>query len=256
MKRWTSIARYLQPALFFIALILIWQLICQVGWAPRYMLPSPVQIIKAFVGDFGVLAGHAGITLAEALIGLLIGLVFAVVLSVFMERFSVVYRCAYPLLILSQTIPSIALAPLLVLWMGYGMAPKIALVVLMTFFPISIGLLSGFRSIDREYIAQMKSMRANEKQIFFYVKLPGALESFFAGLKISVSYAIIGAVIAEWLGGFGGLGVYMTRVRKSYSYDKMFAVIFLICILSLILVFLVSLLQKRAMPWKKGEKEG
>lgn len=256
MKRWTSIAKYLQPALFFIALILIWQLICQVGWAPRYMLPSPVQIIKAFVGDFGILAGHAGITLAEALIGLLIGLVFAVVLSIFMERFSVVYRCAYPLLILSQTIPSIALAPLLVLWMGYGMAPKIALVVLMTFFPISIGLLSGFRSIDREYIAQMKSMRANEKQIFFYVKLPGALESSFAGLKISVSYAIIGAVIAEWLGGFGGLGVYMTRVRKSYSYDKMFAVIFLICILSLVLVFLVSLLQKRAMPWKKGEKEG
>lgn len=256
MKRWTSIAKYLQPALFFIALILIWQLICQVGWAPRYMLPSPVQIIKAFVGDFGILAGHAGITLAEALIGLLIGLVFAVVLSIFMERFSVVYRCSYPLLILSQTIPSIALAPLLVLWMGYGMAPKIALVVLMTFFPISIGLLSGFRSIDSEYIAQMKSMRANERQIFFYVKLPGALESFFAGLKISVSYAIIGAVIAEWLGGFGGLGVYMTRVRKSYSYDKMFAVIFLICILSLVLVFLVSLLQKRAMPWKKGEKEG
>lgn len=256
MKRWTSIAKYLQPALFFTALILIWQLICQLGWAPRYMLPSPVQIIKAFAGDFGVLAGHAGITLAEALIGLLIGLVFAVVLSIFMERFSVVYRCAYPLLILSQTIPSIALAPLLVLWMGYGMAPKIALVVLMTFFPISIGLLSGFRSIDREYIAQMKSMRANEKQIFFYVKLPGALESSFAGLKISVSYAIIGAVIAEWLGGFGGLGVYMTRVRKSYSYDKMFAVIFLICILSLVLVFLVSLLQKRAMPWKKGEKEG
>jgi ABC-type nitrate/sulfonate/bicarbonate transport system permease component len=137
----------------------------------------------------------------------------------------------------------------LILWFSYGITPKIILVVLVAFFPMAVGLLEGFQSVDRDMIRLMKSMNANGWQIFWNVKFPAALGEFFSGLKIAVAYSIVGAVIAEWLGGFNGLGVYMTRVKKSLSYDKMFAVIFFVSAISLLLMAGVSALQRKLMPW-------
>jgi len=155
--------------------------------------------------------------------------------------------------VISQTIPTIAIAPLLVLWMGFGVAPKIALVVITTFFPIAVGLLDGFKSADRDAVSLLRSMNATRWQIFRHVKFPAALPYFFSGLKISASYAVVGAVISEWLGGFEGLGVYMTRVRKAYAFDKMFAVIILVVIVSLLLMRLVNLLRTVSMPWLRKQ---
>ena len=121
--------------------------------------------------------------------------------------------------------------------------------VLVAYFPMAVGLLEGFQGVDPDMIRLMKSMNANRWQIFWNVKFPNALGSFFSGLKIAVSYSVVGAVIAEWLGGFTGLGVYMTRVKKSLSYDKMFAVIFLVSFISLLLMELVKLIQYKSMPW-------
>jgi ABC-type nitrate/sulfonate/bicarbonate transport system permease component len=154
-------------------------------------------------------------------------------------------------MILSQTIPTVAIAPLLVLWFGYEMAPKVILIVITTFFPIAVGLLNGFKSADRDSINLLRAMGAGRWQIFKIVKLPGALSQFFAGLRISASYAVVGAVISEWLGGFSGLGVYMTRVKKAFAFDMMFAVILLISLISLLLMKGVDLLQKKCMPWEK-----
>ena len=173
-------------------------------------------------------------------------------MALLMDRFEVLYLSVYPLIILSQTIPTVAIAPLLVLWFGYEMTPKILLIILTTFFPITISLLSGFRSADTDTIRLLQSMGADRMQIFRYVKFPGALPQFFGSLRISVSYAIVGAVISEWLGGFSGLGVYMTRVKKSFSFDKMFAVIFLISAASLLLMKLVDVIQKKVMPWEES----
>ena len=150
---------------------------------------------------------------------------------------------------ITQTIPAVAIAPLLVLWFGYDIAPKVILVAVVCFFPITVGLLEGLRSIDIDNIRLVKSMGASSFQIFKYVKFPASLGEFFSGLKIAVSYSVVGAVIAEWLGGYDGLGVYMTRVKKSYSFDKMFAAILLISIISLILIKVVDILKKRVMPW-------
>jgi len=161
------------------------------------------------------------------------------------------HKAIYPILVSTQTIPTIAIAPLLVLWMGFGMAPKITLVVLTTFFPIAVGLLGGFAGADEDAINLMRAMGANRYQIFKYVKLPNAMPSFFSGLRVSASYSVVGAVISEWLGGFEGLGVYMTRVKKAYAFDKMFAVIVFISIISLLLMALVNLLEKTVMPWKR-----
>lgn len=215
------------------------------------MLPSPYDVVKAFIDNFSVMMKQASVTLQEACYGLLIGVALAFIVATLMDRFSFLHKAIYPILVITQTIPTIAIAPLLVLWMGFGMAPKITLVVLTTFFPIAVGLLGGFASADEDAINLMRAMGANRYQIFKYVKLPNAMPSFFSGLRVSASYSVVGAVISEWLGGFEGLGVYMTRVKKAYAFDKMFAVIVFISIISLLLMALVNLLEKTVMPWKR-----
>lgn len=227
----------------------VWQFVTAVGVIDQFMLPSPMQVISAFIKEFPILMEHSVITLTEAFIGLAVGIMLGFVMAVCMDRFSVLYKAFYPLIVLTQTIPTVAIAPLMVLWFGYEMTPKIILIVITTFFPITVGLLSGFQSADQDAIYLLQAMGGTKLDIFRYIKLPGALPQFFSGLRISASYAVVGAVISEWLGGFGGLGVYMTRVKQAFSFDKMFAVIFLISIISLLLMKGVDVIQKKCMPW-------
>ena len=238
-------------ALSAIVLVLIlWQVICMSGLVPGYMLPSPFQVIQAFLSEFPILMENAKVTLAEAFMGLLCGVTIGFLMAVLMDRFEKLYKAFYPLIVLTQTIPTVAIAPLLVLWFGYEMLPKVILIVIATFFPITVGVLEGFRSADEDAVNLLRAMGASRMQIFRYIKFPGAMGSFFASLRISASYSVVGAVISEWLGGFSGLGVYMTRVKKAFSFDKMFAVIFLISFLSLVLMKLVDLAQRKCMPWE------
>lgn len=238
------------PAATLAIALVAWEAVVRLGVVPNYMLPSPTQVLAALVADAPLLAEHAVTTLMEAALGLAIGVVVGFVVAVLMDRFEPVYLAINPLITVSQTVPTIAIAPLLVLWFGYGLAPKVVLIVLTTFFPVTVSLVGGFRSVDPDMIDLMRTMNATDLQIFVRVKLPAALEEFFSGLRISATYAIVGAVIAEWLGGFSGLGVYMTRVRKSFSYDRMFAVIIIISALSLALMKVVDVLEHKCMPWK------
>ncbi|MBR2080332.1 MAG: ABC transporter permease, partial [Oscillospiraceae bacterium] len=215
------------------AFLLLWQGICAIGLLPPYMLPSPVEVLRAFVSELPLLWENSLITLQEAFIGLLLGVSVGFAAAVLMDAFDVLYKAFYPLLIITQTIPSVAVAPLLVLWFGYEMTPKIILIVISTFFPVTVGLLDGFRSANQDAIGLLRAMGANRLQIFRYIKFPSALPQLFSGLRIAAAYSVVGAVISEWLGGFGGLGVYMTRVKKAFAFDKMFAVIFLISAISL-----------------------
>lgn len=248
-RKFPNITNIVAPCVLVLLLLGIWQFLCVYGVVPAYMLPSPEQVIKALIGDFPLLMEHAKATLQEAFLGLAIGIAGGFILAACMEQCSILHKALYPVLVITQTIPSVAIAPLLVLWMGYGIAPKVTLVVLISFFPIAVGLLDGFREADEDSICLMRAMGASKWQIFWHVKLPGSLTHFFSGLRLAISYSIVGAVISEWLGGFSGLGVYMTRVKKSYAYDKMFAVIFLITALSLLLMKAVSLLQYAVTPW-------
>ena len=237
-----------------VLILIVWQIVSSTEFVDRFMLPSPIQVIRAFVSDFPLLMEHSLVTLAEAFIGLGFGIMLGFAMAVLMDRYNRLYQAFYPIIVLTQTVPTVAIAPLLVLWFGYEMMPKVILIVLTTFFPIAVGLLNGFQSADKDAVNLLRSLGANNWQIFYHIKFPGALSEFFAGLRISASYAVVGAVISEWLGGFHGLGVYMTRVKKAFSFDKMFAVIFLISIISLILIKCVDLLQKKCMPWEKENK--
>jgi len=234
-----------------VVILIVWQAVCSLGWIDSFMLPSPIQVVQAFIKEFPTLMEHSLVTLAEAFWGLTLGITLGFIMAVLMDQFEAVYKAFYPLIVLTQTVPTVAIAPLLVLWFGYEMTPKVILIVITTFFPIAVGLLNGFRSADKDSIHLLRAMGAGRWQIFRYIKLPGAMSQFFAGLRISASYAVVGAVISEWLGGFSGLGVYMTRVKKAFSFDKMFAVIFLISIISLLLMKGVDYLQKVCMPWDK-----
>ena len=255
MKRKSeNIRDKLLPAGTFCLILLIWWGLSAVKLIPNYMLPSPLDVGKAFVSDFPNLMRHALISLEEAAAGLAIGTLLAFGLAFLMDRFLTLEKAVFPLLVVTQTIPTIAIAPLLVLWMGFGLEPKIVLVVITTFFPIAVGLLDGFKSVDPDAVALLRSMNATRWQIFRHVKFPASLPFFFSGLRISASYAVVGAVISEWLGGFEGLGVYMTRVRKAYAFDKMFAVILLVTAVSLLLMKGVSLLRDMCTPWMRREK--
>lgn len=198
---------------------------------------------------------HLGVTLTEAFLGLGCGITFGFLMAVLMDRFEFLYKAFYPIVVLTQTIPTVAIAPLLVLWFGYEMMPKVILIVIVTFFPITVGILNGFRSADKDAINLLRAMGAGKFQIFRYIKLPGAMSQFFASLRISAAYSVVGAVISEWLGGFAGLGVYMTRVKQAFAFDKMFAVIFLISFISLLLMKLVDFLQIKCMPWENKKHE-
>lgn len=255
IKKLKNITNSIHSLTFVGIILLLWWGITFFELVPKFMLPSPQAVASALYREFFILLEHSKISLTEAFIGLGLSVVSGVAMAIAMDESEFCKKTLYPVIILTQTVPAIAIAPLLVLWMGYGMAPKIALIFITCFFPIVVNTLSGLMAVDKDIVRLFKSMGAGRLKILFWVKLPSSLESFFAGLKLAVSYAIVGAVIAEWLGGNSGLGVYMTRVRKSYAFDKMFAVIIFISILSLILIKLVDILQKKSMPWKSATKK-
>lgn len=255
-KKTASLFNRIAPAFLLLICLAVWQLASAAGWMPGYMLPSPISVVKAMLSDAPLLAQHARVTLTEGLLGLGCSILMAFVTAAAMDRYLFLQKAVYPLLVVTQTVPTVAIAPLLVLWLGYGIAPKVALVILTCYFPLTISLLTGFANADQDAVNLMRAMGADRNQIFWHIKLKSSMSQFFSGLRVAASYAIVGAVISEWLGGMSGLGVYMTRVKKSYAFDKMFAVIFLISFISLILMKLLELLEKRAMPWKYLKESG
>lgn len=246
--------RIIPPVIAVAVFIAFWQYLSGSELMPSFMMPSPSKVIKAFINDWPVLLEHAATTLREAFIGLGIGIVLSFIVSILMDACRPLYNALYPVIVVTQTIPSIAIAPLLTLWLGYGITPKIVLVVITTFFPIAVGLLDGFKAADPDALKLLKSMGAGPVKRFIHIKLPYSLGYFFSGLKISVAYSIVGAVISEWLGGSSGLGVFMTRVRKSFAYDRMFSVIIFISGISLLLMLAVIIIKWLVMPWERRSK--
>lgn len=248
-KKFPNIINKLWSVSAVVMILAIWQAVCSLKLVDAFMLPSPVRVVKVLFSEFPILMRNAAVTLTEAFCGLAIGILLGFLMAVLMDRFEAMHKAFYPIIVITQSVPTVAIAPLLVLWFGFEMAPKIILIVITTFFPIAVSLYDSFSRADKDQVDLLRAMGANKRQIFRYIKLPGASPEFFSALRISASYAVVGAVISEWLGGFSGLGVYMTRVRKAYAYDKMFAVIILISAISLLLMKGIKLLQKKCMPW-------
>lgn len=255
MKKSINIENKLIPVIFQLALLFVWQIIVDKGNIPKYILPSPKDIIISLFNILPEIKIHIYTTLQEALAGFVISILIAIILVLLMDNYKIVRKCVYPILVVSQTIPIITLAPLFMIWFGFGMTPKVIAVVLVCFFPIVISLMDGLDSVDKDIINLLRGMGASKFQIFQYVKFPGSIISFFSGLRIAATYSIMGAIIGEWLGGDAGLGVYMIRVKHSYALDKVFACILIIVVLSMALFGLIYLLQYLLTPWAKQNKK-
>lgn len=251
MKKLKNIVYNLYPILPLIICFFVWVFISEKEIIPRFILPTPKEVFYAFLQDFHIIKEHLIFTLTEAILGLIISILGAFFIAILMDKYKIIYKSFYPILVITQTIPTICLAPLIILWFGFGILPKILLIYITCSFPLLISILNGFNSVDKEIINLLKSMNASYIQTLLFAKIPLSLRSFFSGLKIATSYSIIGAIISEWLGGDKGLGVYMTRVRKSFNFDKMFVVIIIISLLSIIFVEIIKLIEKRIIKWEK-----
>ena len=250
-KKSVNIANKLVPWLFLILIGLLWQLVVDRGLIQRFILPSPWDILATLLRIFPEIKVHLMTTIREALLGLFIAVILSLTLALLMDSFPLMKKAVYPVLIVSQTIPAIVLAPLFALWFGFGELPKIIIVVLVCFFPVVISLMDGLNSVDPDMINLFRSMGAGQWQLFRHLKLAASMTNFFSGLRIAATYSIMGAVIAEWLGGITGLGVYMIRVKHSYALDKVFAVILIIVALSMLIFKGIAWSENLLMPWRR-----
>ncbi|MDU3352284.1 MAG: ABC transporter permease, partial [Clostridium sp.] len=211
--------------------------------------PAPTDVIEVLIKDFKTMIPHILATLYEGMVGFLIAIALSIILAVIMDMVPLIKRALYPVLVISQTIPTVALAPLFIIWFGFGALPKIIVVVIVCFFPIVISIVDGLEGVDKDLINHFKLMGASKLNVFLHLKLPYGMINFFSGMRIAATYSIMGAVIGEWLGGDKGLGVYMTRARSAYALDKMFASIVIIVVISMGIFLLVSLMEKLFTPW-------
>ncbi len=247
---------YAPAALFLIVLVAIWEWTVRARDVADYLMPPPSALWTAFLDQRAVLPAHIQTTLTEALLGLFFAVVLGVGLAALIASLPMARRVLYPVLVVSQNIPVLVLAPLLAVWFGFGLMPKVLIVVLIGFFPIAVNTAEGLMNADREMIALVRSMGANRWQVLRTVLVPSAVPSFFAGLQIGAAYAVIGAVIAEWMGASSGLGLFITRSQRAFRTDQIFMAVVVIALVSIALFVSVQLLARVVMPWRHTADTG
>ncbi|MED4461205.1 ABC transporter permease [Metabacillus fastidiosus] len=244
-----------RPLVVLILFFFIWEIVVKKAGIPAWLLPAPSQIIQEGIKSWTSFSGHLFSTIKLGTSGFLIGITIGLLTAAILYLIPVVRESVYPLLILSQNVPVIVLAPLLVIWFGFGMLPKIIVITLVCFFPVTVAALDGFKQTAPDLKHYMRMAGATRGQLFWKLELPHALPSIFSGLKISATYSIMGAVISEWLGAKAGLGVYMTLASSAFRTDRVFVAIFAIMFLSLLFFGIIILIEKLLVRWQsKGAK--
>ncbi|MDQ8736314.1 ABC transporter permease [Paenibacillus sp. LHD-38] len=252
-KKWLS--DYGLFILLLASLLMAWQWIVRLGFVPAFILPSPTSIGGALIDDSELLLGrHMLATLREVALGFLLSVFGGILLASGMHAFRTLEKALYPFIVISQTIPLIALSPIFIMWFGYTVWSKVAVVFLTAFFPIVVSTYDGLRKGDREYRELLLTMGATRWDIFRIIQIPIALPSFFSGLKLSIVYCVVGATIGEWLGGNEGLGYYSRRMSGNLNADSMFAAVFLLSLIGIVLFAAIVLLEKSIVK-KRGKKK-
>lgn len=240
-----------RPIAVFLLLLAVWEAAGRLFSIPAWLLPVPSRIMEEAVEGYALYTGHIASTVGLTLSGFAIGSTIGLIVAVALFRLPVLQETFYPLLILSQNIPTIVLAPLLVIWFGFGVLPKLIIIILVCFFPITIAVLDGLRQTDRELLHYMKMAGASKSQIFWKLEWPYAMPSVFSGMKIAATYSVMGAVISEWLGASKGIGVYMTMASASFKTERVFVAIALIMVLSLTFFALIALAERWFFRWQR-----
>lgn len=238
------------PALISVgAVVLAWETYAAFSGISPTTLPAPSRVAAQVMEHRGALLDNAIPTLGATLLGFACSLAAALVFSILIDFFRPLRRALMPVFVISQTVPLVAIAPLIVLWFGFGLAPKIMLVALVTFFPMLVALSQGYEATDRDIEALLASMGASRAKIFRLARLPSALPYFFAGLRISITYAVVGAIFAEYAGAAKGLGIYILNAKNNFRPDLVLAAVLVSATLTLVLFGTTMLVQRVAMPW-------
>lgn len=248
--------KYSMPILTLLVTIIIWELYVRIGNISLYILPSPSSIVLSLLENFSVLWAHSMVTLYEAIVGLIIATVLAIIIAIGMDLSKNFKYSIFPHLVVTQTVPVMILGPLFSIWFGFGLAPKILMVIFMCFFPIVIAFSDALSQVDEKQVNLLRSFGASKLKIYTMVKIPAAATALFSGLKVSATYCIGGAIVGEWLSASAGLGYYMIRVKNGYMLDKVFACVIVIIMWSLLLNGAVSLLEKVLFPYMRKKKRG
>jgi ABC-type nitrate/sulfonate/bicarbonate transport system permease component len=230
-------------------LVLVWEVLAARSGLSAFILPAPAHVAQAGWETRALLARALGATLLETALGLAVALALGLALAAAMDFSPLLRRALYPLLVVSQTVQILAIAPLLIIWFGFGLLPKVIIVVLICFFPLAVNTADGLASADPDYIALLRSLGASRAQIWRIVRLPAALPAFFSGLRVAVTYSVVGATIGEWVGGTEGLGLYMLRSKNALATDQVFVAIVVTSAVSIGLYALILLVERLALPW-------
>lgn len=233
-RKEVDVTKKLYPLFSFLVICVIWQVLVSGLKVPPYFLPGPLAVGHALIADGGVLWHHALTTFYESAVGLVIASVVALITGLILDAWRWLYNFIYPLLVISQTLPVMVLGPLLILWFGFDLTPKVILVVLMSFFPIVVALVAALQDVPEEQIQFLQTMGASRLEVYRTLKLPLGMVGFFSGLKVAATYCVGGAVVGEWLNAESGLGYYMIRAKNGFEIDKVFAAIVWVVVLSLL----------------------
>jgi ABC-type nitrate/sulfonate/bicarbonate transport system permease component len=241
----------LPPLALVLGFFLMWEAFVRLVGIPFYILPAPSGIFQRVSLDYELLFQHTLTTLIEVLVGFVVAFILGVSLALFIFYSKTLERALYPLIIASQTIPLFAIAPLLILWFGYGLAPKVIVAVLIAFFPIVVNTVDGLKSADEDMINLLRVLEAKPHQILLKVRIPAALPFVFSGVKIGITLSVVGAMIGEWVGAMSGLGYLMLRANAMLKTDLVFAAMLWLSALGVLLFALVSAVEWLTLPWRR-----
>ena len=247
-KSWTI------PLLILVGLVVVWELGVQIWDVPKWQLPAPLTIIQELVGSRSLLWKHTLVTMKEVVLGFVVALVVGLLLAMGIAYSRILERSVYPIIISSQTIPIIAIAPLLLIWVGYGITSKVIVVALICFYPITVNMVDGLKAVSVDMVRMMRTLGASRWQIFTKLQIPISLPYLFSGIKVGISISVIGAIIGEWVGASAGLGYLMTYSQPLFLTARVFAAIVVLSVMGISLFVLTSLAERIALSWHYREK--
>jgi ABC-type nitrate/sulfonate/bicarbonate transport system permease component len=237
------------PSVLSLALLLCWEGYVRLAHIDPFTLPAPSRIFSVSLAASAEFSLHLQPTLSETALGFAFSLVTGGIAAVLLDATPLLHRALYPLLVASQAIPIVAIAPLFVLWFGFGLLPKVLVVMLVCFFPITVATYDGLQSTDPELVKLYRTFGAKTWSLFWCIRLPSALPSFFSGLRIAATYAVVGAIFSEYIGAFTGLGVFLQDAQHSFRTDLVFGVVIVTALLSIALFLAVHLVERLCIPW-------
>jgi putative hydroxymethylpyrimidine transport system permease protein len=243
--------RVAPPLLLLAAAVAIWELVIRMAHVADYLFPAPSAVASSLASDAGLLGRATLVTLREVVLGYLLAVGVGLLVAVALHFSAALRRALLPILVLSQTVPTVVLAPVLAILLGYGLGPKLVVVAIVCFFPIVVNAVDGLRSTDPELVRMMRTLSAGRAAIFRRVEAPGALPAVFTGARIAATYAAVGAVFGEWTGSSSGLGFVMLQAQPSLETARIFAAIVILSALALALYLAVTLAERLLVPWQR-----